>query len=332
MAQQKPDTKGVVISMQQLTGRSAAAPERGTLAGGTSSRPVIEVERMNVTYGDFTAVKDLSFQVQRGELYALLGTNGAGKTSALEVIEGHRRQASGTVRVFGESPTNRAVVRPRTGIMLQESGFAADLTVAESVRLIGRLTGRADTVERVLGVADLTRRADTRVAQLSGGEKRRLDFATAVYGRPELIILDEPTTGLDIQSRDALWEAVDQLRQDGSTVILTTHYLEEAQQRADRIGLMHQGTFRHQGTVAELTRTLPASIQFTLPPGSPAPPRHVAGADEGVYLIETTELQRELKRLLDWADDHAVELVDLSAAPTRLDDVFRAIDAVPAQS
>src|SRR5690606_19561722 len=119
------------------------------------------------------------------------------------------------------------------GIMLQESGFAADLTVAESVRLIGRLSGRTDTVARVLRVVDLTAKAGTQVAQLSGGEKRRLDFATAVYGRPELVILDEPTTGLDIQSRDALWAAVDQLRADGSTVVLTTHYLEEAQQRAD---------------------------------------------------------------------------------------------------
>ncbi|MBZ2197498.1 ABC transporter ATP-binding protein [Ruania sp. N2-46] len=318
--------------MGPLTDGSAAAPDRGLLDGGTSSRPVIEVEALNVTYGDFRAVKDLSFQVRRGELYALLGTNGAGKTSALEVIEGHRRASSGTVRVFGKSPTDRAAVRPRMGIMLQESGFAADLTVAESVRLIGRLTGRSDTVKRVLGVVDLTSKTNTRVAQLSGGEKRRLDFATAVFGRPELIILDEPTTGLDIQSRDALWEAVDQLREDGSTVILTTHYLEEAQQRADRIGLMHQGTFWHQGTVAELTRTLPASIQFTLPVGAPAPPLDTTPADEGAQIIETYELQRELKRLLDWAEVNGVELVDLSAAPTRLDDVFRAIDTAPEHS
>jgi len=222
--------------------------------GGMSSSPVIDVDRLNLSYGDFHAVKDLSFQVQQGELYALLGTNGAGKTSTLEIIEGHRKESSGTVRVFGKSPTDRRAVRPRMGIMLQESGFAPDLSVSESVRLIGRLTERADTVERVLGVVDLSHKADTRVSQLSGGEKRRLDFATAVYGRPVLIFLDEPTTGLDIQSRDALWEAVRQLREDGSTVVLTTHYLEEAQQYADRIGLMHRGSFLHQGTVAELTQ------------------------------------------------------------------------------
>lgn len=317
--------------MEQLTDQAAAVSDR-RLDGGMSSAPVIEVEALNVAYGDFPAVKDLSFQVQRGELYALLGTNGAGKTSALEVIEGHRRASSGTVRVFGKNPTDRAAVRPRMGIMLQESGFAADLTVAESIRLIGRLSGRSDTVKRVLEVVDLTSKADTRVAQLSGGEKRRLDFATAVYGRPELIILDEPTTGLDIQSRDALWAAVEQLRMDGSTIILTTHYLEEAQQRADRIGLMHQGAFRLQGTVAELTGTLPASIQFTLPPGSPAPPLSSGSADAGPVLIETFELQRDLKQLLDWADVHGVELLDLTAAPTRLDDVFRAIESAPATS
>lgn len=317
--------------MQQLTEGTAAASHRHSY-GDSSAGPVIEVEALQVTYGDFPAVKDLSFQVQPGELYALLGTNGAGKTSALEVIEGHRKASSGTVRVFGKNPTDRAAVRPRMGIMLQESGFAADLTVAESVRLIGRLSGRSDTVERVLSIVDLTGKADTRVAQLSGGEKRRLDFATAVYGRPELIILDEPTTGLDIQSRDALWAAVDQLRQDGSTVILTTHYLEEAQQRADRIGLMHQGTFRHQGTVAELTGTLPASIRFTLPPGSPRPPLHSGPLDPGPILIESFQLQRDLKQLLDWADVNRIELPDLAAAPTRLDDVFRAIDTVPAHS
>ena len=132
--------------------------------------PVIEVDQLNVTYGEFHAVKDLSFQVARGELYALLGTNGAGKTSTLEVIEGHRTVSAGTVRVFGRSPTDRRAVRPRMGIMLQESGFAGDLTVAESVRLIGRLSERQDTVARVLDLVDLAHRADTRVAQLSGGE------------------------------------------------------------------------------------------------------------------------------------------------------------------
>ncbi|MEU6679053.1 ABC transporter ATP-binding protein [Streptomyces sp. NPDC046925] len=287
--------------------------------------PVIDVERLNISYGDFHAVKDLTFQVKKGELYALLGTNGAGKTSTLEIIEGHRAATSGTVRVFGRSPRDRHAVRHRMGIMLQESGFSPDLTVRESVRLIGKLSRRADRVDRVLSIVDLTHKAGTKVSQLSGGEKRRLDFATAVYGSPELIFLDEPTTGLDIQSRDALWDAVDKLREDGSTIVLTTHYLEEAQQRADRIGLMHRGAFHQQGTVAELTRTLPAAIRFFLPAGAPALPLEATREADGAFLVKTFGLQKDLHVLLGWAHANAVELGELQAGPTRLDDVFRAI-------
>lgn len=293
--------------------------------GALSSSPAITVNNLNVSYGDFQAVKDLSFQVERGEIYALLGTNGAGKTSTLEVIEGHRKATSGTVRVFGKDPLDRKAVRSRMGVMLQESGFSPDLTVSETVRLLGRLTGRKDSVDRVMSIVNLTAKAKTMVAQLSGGEKRRLDFAAAVYGKPELIFLDEPTTGLDIQSRDALWDTVEQLRSEGATIILTTHYLEEAQQRADRIGLMHAGIFRHQGTVAELTRTLPASIRFSLSPGAVAPPMQFSLAADQTLQIETFDLQADLKRLLDWADARSIELRGLSAAPTRLDDVFRSI-------
>ncbi|GAB2983102.1 ABC transporter ATP-binding protein [Streptomyces pseudoechinosporeus] len=290
-----------------------------------TSTPVIDVERLNLSYGDFHAVKDLSFQVRKGELYALLGTNGAGKTSTLETVEGHRTATSGTVRVFGQSPRDRRAVRPRMGIMLQESGFSPDLTVKESVRLIGKLSQRTDRVERVLSIVDLTHKAGTQVSQLSGGEKRRLDFATAVYGKPELIFLDEPTTGLDIQSRDALWDAVDKLREDGSTIVLTTHYLEEAQQRADRIGLMHKGAFHQEGTVAELTQTLPAAIRFSLPAPAPALPLQATREINGTFLIQTFDLPKDLYILLGWAHANAVELRELQAGPTRLDDVFRSI-------
>ncbi|WDZ83957.1 ABC transporter ATP-binding protein [Micromonospora cathayae] len=290
-----------------------------------STTPVIDVDRLNLTYGDFHAVKDLSFEVRPGELYALLGTNGAGKTSTLEVVEGHRRQTSGTVRVFGQRPGDRRAVRPRMGVMLQESGFSPDLTVRESVGLIGRLSGRSDDVDRVLDLVDLTDRAGRRVSQLSGGEKRRLDFATAVYGTPELIVLDEPTTGLDIASRDAVWTTVDRLRENGATIVLTTHYLEEAQQRADRIGLMHQGTLHREGTVSELTRSLPAVIHFSLPVATPTLPLPAVVDGAGKVRVETFALQKDLHVLLRWAQDHSVELQGLEAGPTRLDDVFRAL-------
>ncbi|QNP61551.1 ABC transporter ATP-binding protein [Streptomyces genisteinicus] len=292
----------------------------------SSTAPVIDVDGLRLSYGTFHAVRDLSFRVERGELYALLGTNGAGKTSTLEIVEGHRAADSGRVRVFGHDPRNRRAVRHRIGVMLQESGFSPDLTVEESVRLFGTLSRRSDSVPRVLGVAGLTHKAGTRASQLSGGEKRRLDFATAVYGTPELVFLDEPTTGLDIRSRDALWAAVDRLREDGATVVLTTHYLEEAQQRADRIGLMHEGVLKREGTVHELTRTLPAVIRFTLADTAPRPPVPAVRRDDGSVVVETFDLEADLYTLLGWARAHAVELRGLEAGPTGLDDVFRALD------
>ncbi|MGP9538091.1 ABC transporter ATP-binding protein [Brachybacterium sp. AOP43-C2-M15] len=291
-----------------------------------NSSTVIDVDRLTIDYGTFRAVEDLSLEVRRGELYALLGTNGAGKTSTLEVIEGHRAPTSGTVRILGEDPRHRKAVRPRTGIMLQESGFAADLGVLETLSLIGSLTGREDRPERVLDLVGLTAKAATRVAALSGGEKRRLDFATAVYGSPELIFLDEPTTGLDIQSRDDLWSTVDRLREDGATIVLTTHYLEEAQQRADRIGLMHEGTLRMQGTVGELTATLPGTITFGLDDAALAHlPLESSATGAGTRVIRTQALQQDLRTLLNWAETHGTVLHELAAGPTRLDDVFRAV-------
>jgi ABC-2 type transport system ATP-binding protein len=210
--------------------------------------------------------------------------------------------------------------------MLQESGFAADLGALETLALIGGLTGREDRPERVLDLVGLSAKADTRVAALSGGEKRRLDFATAVYGSPELIFLDEPTTGLDIQSRDDLWGTVDRLREDGATIVLTTHYLEEAQQRADRIGLMHEGTLRMQGTVGELTRTLPGTITFGLDESAAARlPFESTATAAGARLIRTQALQEDLRTLLNWAETQDAVLHDLAAGPTRLDDVFRAV-------
>jgi len=291
-----------------------------------NSSTVIDVDRLTIDYGDFRAVENLTLEVRRGELYALLGTNGAGKTSTLEVIEGHRAPTSGTVRILGEDPRDRRAVRPRTGIMLQESGFAPDLGVLETLSLIGGLTGREDRPERVLDLVGLTAKADTRVAALSGGEKRRLDFATAVYGSPELIFLDEPTTGLDIQSRDDLWETVDRLREDGATIVLTTHYLEEAQQRADRIGLMHEGSLRMQGTVSDLTRTLPGTITFGLEETAvPDLPLESSPTAAGTRLIRTQALQEDLRTLLNWAETRGTVLHDLAAGPTRLDDVFRSV-------
>lgn len=288
--------------------------------------PLIEIDQLSVRYGEFEAVRDLSLTVMRGELYALLGSNGAGKTSTLETIEGHRTASGGSVRVFGVDPRRRREVRPRTGIMLQSGGFSPELSARESVALFGALSARHDDAERVLDVVGLGARARTRVAQLSGGEQRRLDFAVAVWGGPELIVLDEPTTGLDVSARDEVWRVVERLRAEGTTFLLTTHYLEEAQQHADRIGIMHRGRLHTEGTVADVTGTLPDRIAFELPPGAP-PPRGARAGDDGRLVIRTHRLQDDLYALLAWARTGDIELRGLEAGPIRLDDVLRAIAA-----
>jgi ABC-2 type transport system ATP-binding protein len=286
--------------------------------------PVIELDRLSVRYGGYLAVRDVSLQVLPGELYALLGTNGAGKTSTLETIEGHRSADGGSVRVFREDPAHRRAVRPRTGIMLQNGGFSPELDVRESLELFGALSGRKDDGQRVLDVVGLGHRARVRVAQLSGGEQRRLDFATAIWGTPELIVLDEPTTGLDVNARDDLWAVVGALRSEGTTFLLTTHYLEEAQEYADRIGVMQHGRLRLEGTVADITSTLPGRISFRLTPGEAAPALAERMPDGG-FTIATARMQTDLHALLGWADENAVQLHALEAGSPRLDDVLRSI-------
>jgi ABC-2 type transport system ATP-binding protein len=292
-----------------------------------TSAPVVEAAGLSYNYGnhgEFQAVRNLSFSVQRGELYALLGTNGAGKTTTLETIEGYRAPTAGRVSVFGGDPRDRATVRPRLGIMLQESGFAGDLTVAESLRLAGSISGRSDTDGRVIPLVDLEAKRDTRVAQLSGGEKRRLDFGMAIWGTPELVFLDEPTTGLDPTAREQLWSVVQSLRDEGTTVILTTHYLEEAQKYADRIGLMHKGTLEREGTLAELVENQPAHISFVAPPAVDLP-LAVTATTNGLTRIDTDDLQRDLTALLTWAERAGHRLDRLTATSSSLDDVFRSL-------
>ncbi|MCC9053525.1 ABC transporter ATP-binding protein [Microbacterium sp. F2E] len=287
--------------------------------------PVVEVQNLTSRYGAFTAVEDLSFHVRPGELYALLGTNGAGKTTTLETIEGHRTPSSGSVRVFGNEPFDKKTVRPRVGMMLQESGFAGDLTVQETVNLIGTLSGRDADTPALLERVDLAHKRTVRVGQLSGGEKRRLDFATAIYGNPELVFLDEPTNALDPTARDALWAVVNELRMSGTTILLTTHYLEEAETHADRIGLMHRGRLAHEGNLKDLVAQFPARISFDSDLLSPDMPVRVSKVAGEHVVVETSDLQRDLYLLLGWADENAIQLRGLKASSSSLADVFRTL-------
>lgn len=288
---------------------------------------IVETTDFSYNYGangEFAAVRGLDLSVREGELYALLGTNGAGKTTTLETLEGHRRPTSGSVRVFGGDPTDRARIRPRMGVMLQEAGFANDLTVQESVELTGAISGRIDSAARVLDAVGLSPKSGVRVSQLSGGEKRRLDFASAIWGTPALLFLDEPTTGLDPSARDQLWSVVAGLRDEGVTTILTTHYLEEAQENADRIGLMHRGVLQREGTLAELVRDEVSRISFVAPAGLDLP-LTATSTENGVVTIETKDLQGDLTTLLVWADRGNVRLERLAATNSSLADVFRGL-------
>ncbi|MPV38251.1 ABC transporter ATP-binding protein [Georgenia subflava] len=300
---------------------------------------VITVDGVRRTYGtaahSFEAVRGVDLHVRRGELFALLGTNGAGKTSLLEVMEGIAPATHGEVAVFGRNPyRERRAVRPRVGIMLQEAGFPSDLTTAETARMWHGTLGAPRTVAESLELVGLAGRSDVHVSSLSGGERRRLDLALAVMGRPEILFLDEPTTGLDPQSRRDAWTLVRSLLDDGTTVVLTTHYLEEAQELADRLAIMHGGRVVRTGTVDEIVATEPARIRFrtadatladvdllsALPALADWPRSDATGVE-----LETTDLQVTLTALLRRAEDTGAALINLDASPASLERAFLAV-------
>ncbi|MFG2774622.1 ABC transporter ATP-binding protein [Streptomyces sp. NPDC048350] len=288
---------------------------------------VIEADDLRRTYsGGFVAVNGISLAVPQGEIFALLGTNGAGKTSTVELLEGLAAPSGGTVHVLGHDPyRERAAVRPRIGVMLQEGGFPSDLTVTETVRMWAGCTSGARPIGEALEMVGLAARRDVRIKQLSGGERRRLDLALALLGRPEVLFLDEPTTGLDAEGRRDTWELVRALRDGGTTVVLTTHYLEEAESLADRLAIMHQGRIVLSGTPAEVTAARPARIRFTLPEGMPPGrlPLTLKAAAEGRRVeIRTRELQHALGELLDWAREAGVRLDGLDARSASLEEAF----------
>jgi ABC-2 type transport system ATP-binding protein len=296
---------------------------------------VIEVTDLRRVYGGgFEAVRGISFRVARGEVFALLGTNGAGKTSTVELLEGLAPPAGGRVRVLGHDPyAERAAVRPRTGVMLQEGGFPSELTVAETARMWAGCVSGARPPREALALVGLEGKTDVRVKQLSGGERRRLDLALALLGRPEVLFLDEPTTGLDAEGRRDTWELVRALRDGGTTVLLTTHYLEEAEDLADRLAILHEGRIAAAGTPAEVTAAQPSRISFELPHGyflgdlPPLGELRVCGHEvEGsVVRLRTRELQRAATGLLVWAERAGVELRRLDVRSASLEEAFLGI-------
>lgn len=293
----------------------------------------VRAEDLSYDYGGFRAVDGVSLYAKAGETFALLGTNGAGKTTTLELLQGYRVPDAGTVSVLGCDPVRQGRrLRRRTGFMLQDAGFVPELTVLETVRLWRQVCSRPDEPHSVLEKVELSHREDIRVSRLSGGERRRLDVALAVWGRPELVVLDEPTAGLDPESRATLWTLVRELRDGGSTVLLTTHYLEEAEDLADRIAIMHQGRVAVAGTLDEVLRLYPATIEADLHSGAAEGLPSFTGTatcirsgEEVRLTVRTRELQRDLAALLAWADLNNVGLHGLRAQSATLENLFHAV-------
>ena len=286
----------------------------------------IVVDGLRKSYGAVEAVRGVSFTVEDGEVFGLLGPNGAGKTTTIEILEGYRKRDAGDVTVLGIDPHNGGrKLRERVGLVLQEAAVPPMLSVTELVELYRGYYPSPRPAAEIIELVGLTEKAGERVRKLSGGLQRRLDVALGLVGDPELIFLDEPTTGFDPSARRAAWEVVRNMRTLGKTIVLTTHYMDEAQYLADRICVIAAGKVVAQGTPETLRSGTEQQthIRFELPEGVAASALPVAvRMDEGVAVIETATPTRTLNDLTTWAVAHGVELPNLEVARPSLEDVY----------
>ena len=322
----------ITNSLDAAVAQCAAANHH--LAGSTDA--VIEVSGLRKDYGEHEAVRGIDLEVLRGEIFAFLGPNGAGKTTTVEIMEGFREASAGGVRVLGADPARAPQAwRQRIVIVLQESAPEAGLTVRECLDLYAGYYRAPRPVEETLDLVGLGDQTDQRAASLSGGQRRRLDVALALIGDPELIFLDEPTTGFDPTARRAAWTVIDGLRQLGKTVFLTTHYMEAAERLADRIAIIAAGKIIAEGTPRTLggRDTSEARITFTLPPEAAAADlpatlaeRAEAHSDGRVQMI-SAGVADDLHVLSGWALDRGIDLDDLEVRRPTLEDVYLALVA-----
>jgi ABC-2 type transport system ATP-binding protein len=273
----------------------------------------ILVEDLRKSYGEHEAVRGISFRIEEGEVFGLLGPNGAGKTTTVEILEGYRERDSGRVDVLGFDPARaEEAYRARIGVVLQQSQLWTNLTVAETHRMFAGYYERPRDVNEVIDLVGLGSKRDARVKTLSGGQKRRLDLGVALVGDPDLVFLDEPTTGFDPAARRAAWELIRSLRSLGKTILLTTHYLDEAEQLADRVAVLREGLIVREGTPAELTGdTSETEVRYR--------------RDGHEVVIRTTEPTRVLHELTAEAMAEGRELEGLIVRRPTLEDVYLAL-------
>ena len=292
----------------------------------------IQVQGLRKSYGDKEAVRGVDLEVRTGEILALLGPNGAGKTTTVEILEGFHQATAGEVRVLGEDPWggDRAL-RDRIGIVLQESQPEINLTVRECLELYAGYYSAPRDVDETIALAGLGEQADQRTTRLSGGQRRRLDVALALIGDPELIFLDEPTTGFDPAARRASWEVISGLRALGTTILLTTHYMEEAERLADRIAVMRDGVIVATGTPATLggRNRATGTIAFTLPDGVELDELAPGASldDERRVVMSSAAPMADLHELTGRALALGLELADIEVRRPTLEDVYLELTA-----
>ena len=285
----------------------------------------IVVKDLRKSYGSVAAVRGVSFTVESGEVFGLLGPNGAGKTTIIEILEGYRNRDSGNVLVLGLDPQHGGTaLRQRVGLVLQETAIAPQLSVTELLDLFGGYYPTPRPTAEVLELAGLTEKAHARVRTLSGGQQRRLDVALGIVGDPELIFLDEPTTGFDPTARRGAWELVRSLRSLGKTIVLTTHYMDEAQNLADRIVVVAAGQVVAAGTPDTLRGTgeRRTFIRFAVDGIDIAALPLKAQVHDGVATIETTTPTRSVNQITSWALEKGLELEALEVTRPSLEDVY----------
>jgi ABC-2 type transport system ATP-binding protein len=289
----------------------------------------IRADGLTMRYGELVAVDDLTFHVDEGEVYAMLGHNGAGKTTTVEILEGHRHRTGGEVSVLGCDPgTAGSDFRDRIGIVLQSSGVEHELTAGEAVEIYGSCYTRRRAAREAIELVGLGDQFGQRVRTLSGGQRRRLDLAMGIVGHPDLLFLDEPTTGFDPAARRNAWELVRALGSGGTTVLLTTHYLEEAEHLADRVGVLAAGRLVAEGTPAELIGSIGATtVRFAVPAG--VAPAEVLGVlpigaklDDGWVEFPTETVTADVNTVTGWALGRGIELSGLTVTRPTLEDVF----------
>lgn len=287
----------------------------------------IQVQNLHKSYGDVEAVRGIDLQVSTGEVFALLGPNGAGKTTTIEILEGYLQRSDGEVQVLGHDPARKeTVLRERIGIVLQSTGVQPFLNVEETIELFRGYYPHPMPLEDVLQATGLEAQRKTRVKKLSGGQQRRLDVAIGLSGDPDLLFLDEPTTGFDPSARRDAWGMIRTLRDLGKTVVLTTHYMDEAQNLADRVAIMVQGKIVAEGTPDELlSHAGGTTIRYKLPEDAPPFPEDLnAGTlqPDSHFVLVTDTLTQALHELTSWAASKGIELEELSVARPSLDDLF----------